>query len=51
MIKSIVRFLRWTPKVIDKLYFDDLDYHGLVYWYNDARAYEKELKTKPKGKS
>jgi len=37
MILTIVRSFNWTPDTIDKLYVDEIDYHGLVYWYNDIK--------------
>lgn len=44
MIKSVVRTFQWTPEVIDNLYFDDIDYHGLIFWYNDVIEVSKEIK-------
>ena len=40
----------WPVSEIDALFFDSIDYHGLVFWYNDIIAVNKELeaKTKPK---
>jgi hypothetical protein len=46
MAKSIARQYRWSPMVIGDLYFDDLDYLGLRYWYNDAKEIEESLKKK-----
>jgi len=34
---------RFTPETLDELFCDDLDFHGLYYWYNDAKEYAKEL--------
>lgn len=49
MIKSVVRQYHWTPDYVDTLYVDAIDYHGLVYWYNDCKEIEKEIeKSKPK---
>lgn len=44
MIKSVVRTYNWTPDVIDNLFFDDLDHHGLIFWYDDTKEIEKKLK-------
>ena len=32
----MVDYLHWPPNVIDSLYLDDIDYHGLKYWYKAA---------------
>jgi len=44
MIVSVVRYTQWPPSVIDELYLDDLDHHGLVYWYNDAKEQDEKVK-------
>jgi hypothetical protein len=48
VIVSVVRYTQWPPSIIDQLYIDDLDYHGLLFWYNDAKQQatkaEKSLK-------
>lgn len=36
MVKSVVRQFNWQPYVIETLFLDDVDYNGLVYWYNDV---------------
>jgi len=28
---------------IDRMYLDAKDYHGLYYWYEDAKDYVKKL--------
>lgn len=48
MIKSVVREHKWIPEVIDKLFLDDYDHRGLLYWYNDIDEVNKELKKKSK---
>lgn len=50
MIKSVVRQYRWSPETVDNLYVDNIDYHGLEFWYNDVLEYQKEIEksTKPK---
>jgi hypothetical protein len=44
MIKSIVYEYHWTPEVISNLYVDDLDFKGIVYWYEELRRIDKEMK-------
>ena len=44
MIVSIARNYYWTPDEIEKLFVDRIDYKGLVYWYDDAREMQKEIK-------
>jgi len=34
---------RFTPDVIDGLYLDSKDYHGLYYWFEDAKEYSKQI--------
>ena len=44
MIKSVVRLFKWTPDTIEKLFYDDIDFEGLVFWYNDTEVYQNEIK-------
>ena len=44
LITSVVRENKWTPDVIDNLYFDDFDYHGIFYWYDDVKLMNDEIK-------
>lgn len=44
MIKSVVRHVKFTPDVIDKLFLDDMDHHGLIFWFQDAVDYSEEMK-------
>ena len=46
MIKSVVRTFHWTPDTIKKLYHDNIDYQGLIYWYNDAAEVAEKIKPK-----
>lgn len=48
MIKSIVREHHWPPDIIGGLFVDNLDYHGLIYWYEDVKELSEELKPKTK---
>ena len=36
----------WTPKTIDKMFCDDFDFKGLIYWYSELRRIDKEMKQK-----
>lgn len=42
IIKSIARVYRWTVADIERLFFDEIDYHGIIYWFNDAKEYIKQ---------
>jgi len=44
VIKTIVRSTRWTPHYIADLYCDDYDEFGLIYWYNDIKEQNEQLK-------
>lgn len=46
IIKSVVREHHFSPAEIDAFFLDDIDYHGLEFWYNDVRQVSKELKEK-----
>lgn len=50
MIKTVAREYKWPPEVLGGLYFDDQDYEGLVFWYNDVLEMIEKAKPKPKGK-
>jgi hypothetical protein len=28
---------------MNRLYFDDIDYFGLDFWYKDAKEYQEEI--------
>jgi hypothetical protein len=43
MVKTVMRAYPWTPDVIDKLYLDDKDHHGIGYLYEDILKSLKEL--------
>ena len=43
-IKSVVRHVKFSPDIIDKMYVDEIDHHGLIYWYNDALDYSNQIK-------
>ena len=42
----IVREHHFLPTEIDAFFLDDIDYHGLEYWYNDILEVNKELNKK-----
>ena len=44
VIISVVRYTNWPPSVIDEMYLDDLDHHGLLFWYNDIKEQDKAMK-------
>jgi len=48
MIVTVMREHHWTPDVIDKLYFDDDDHHGIKFIYDDVKAVNDEIKGKAK---
>jgi len=45
-IKSIVNEFHWSPKIIDNLYCDDIDHHGLIYWFEHLKEVHSKLKNK-----
>jgi len=46
----VARTYHWSIDDIMKLYLDDEDVYGLIFWYNDALEMEKEIKTPKSGK-
>lgn len=46
MVKSVVREFKWSPEVIDNLYLDNADHHGLYFWYEDVLQIQKDFKKK-----
>jgi hypothetical protein len=48
MVKSVVREHHWAPSQVGALYFDAIDYEGLVYWYEDVKEVDESLKEKTK---
>ena len=46
MIMSIVDYHHWPPTEISKMFCDDYDFKGLVYWYNELLRIEKLAKAK-----
>jgi hypothetical protein len=43
MIKTVALVYKWSPNVLESLYFDEVDHRGLEYWYNDAKEYIKAI--------
>jgi len=50
MVKTIIREYNWTPEIIDKMYLDDWDYHGIIWHYNDIVEVNKEIQKSIKKK-
>lgn len=48
MVKSIVREHNWAPNIIEDLYLDNIDFKGLIFWYNDVQEMVKQLESKNK---
>jgi len=46
MVKSVVREHHWSPEIIKELFHDNIDYLGLVYWYNDVCEVIDDVKNK-----
>jgi hypothetical protein len=44
MVKSIARTYHWKPQDIMNLYFDKIDMYGLIYWYEDAKEMDSQIK-------
>lgn len=45
VVKTVVMEFHWSPNIIDEMYFDDLDHHGLMYWYNHLKESHKKIKS------
>lgn len=48
MVKTVVREHHWSIKKIDRLYLDDIDHNGLMFWYDDVCESVDEIKGKGK---
>lgn len=48
MMISVAREFKWSPDILGDLFFDDEDYKGLKFWYNDVLEMSKKLKDKSK---
>ncbi len=46
MVKSVIRVHHYPPSVIDELFLDEKDHHGLEWLYNDILDEQNELKKK-----
>ncbi len=44
MILTVIREHHWPPEVVDALFLDAKDHHGLVFWYNDVVETHKNIK-------
>ncbi|AGF91178.1 hypothetical protein Phi47:1_gp24 [Cellulophaga phage phi47:1] len=45
-IKTIVNEFHWSPNQIDELYCDDLDHHGIVYWFEHLKSLHAKMNKK-----
>ena len=50
MVRTIVRNYHWPPNVFGGLFIDAIDHNGIVYWYNDIKDADAELKAKADAK-
>jgi len=50
-IKSVVRHTQYSPQEIEKLFVDEIDFRGLIYWYNDAKHASQQIKEAGKSKN
>lgn len=39
----------WTPNILDNLFIDDIDYHGLMWWAKHINKENESLKKKKDG--
>ena len=46
MIMSIVDYHHWPPSEINKMFCDDVDFKGIVYWYDELIKIKKKMKQK-----
>lgn len=44
MIASVVGQYHWTPGYIDALFLDEIDYHGLTFWYERVKEIVDKMK-------
>lgn len=45
IISSVILHFKWPPSEIDQLYFDDIDYHGIIWHYNYIKELVDKLET------
>ncbi len=43
MVISIVGKYRWSPDIVGDLFFDNQDYLGLEFWYNQVAEESREI--------
>ncbi|WBL22961.1 hypothetical protein [Zunongwangia sp. HRR-M8] len=43
---SLVSEFHWTPKTVSNMFCDDLDHHGIIYWYELIKEQSKERDSK-----
>lgn len=44
MFISLAREHHWSPGILGDLFFDEEDYLGLRFWYNDLEEVNRQLK-------
>ena len=37
--------MKWSPEVLDDMYLDAIDHHGLEYWYDVIEKVSKKIKS------
>ena len=43
MVKTVVFRFKWPPNKIGGFFIDNLDYRGLVFWYDEVVEEYKEM--------
>lgn len=46
IIKTVVREHHFSMLEIDAFFLDNTDHHGLIFWYDDIKKMDDELKNK-----
>jgi hypothetical protein len=42
MIFNVAMELHWEPAVLDRLFLDEIDHHGLIFWNEKIKLLHKE---------
>jgi len=45
-IVSVVGEYNWSPAIVGDLFLDNIDYKGLVFWFNVCKETERKYKEK-----
>lgn len=43
-IQTVASVFRWEPAVIGRLFLDDIDHYGIIYWYEAAKKLYPEIR-------